>query len=501
MRTRWIAGGTLFAAYVLTARFGLGWFDAVSDVATTVWPPSGLAIAALVLFGPRLWPAIALAALAVNFDRLPPSLGAVVAAGNTLEAVACAALLRRFAVDPGLARVQDVVTFVPVAIASCAVAAVVGTAATVLARPDTDASLVFATWLIGDVLGALVVAPVVLTWRMLPKGGRIAEALALLVVLAFASSIVFLGVLPVPEAFHEIYVLFPLLIWAAMRFGPRGAATSTLLVSAFAIAGTASGQGPYARTTENESLLLVQAFMGVVAVTMLILAAAAEERRRAVDLREEFLAIASHELKTPITALKIRLQIARTATAEMVTRAAIDVAIAQVDRISRLVGHLLDLARIGRQLSLSLEPEPLDLGLLTGTIAERHREDLTRAGSALTLALADGVTGRWDALRLEQVLVNLLSNALRHAPGAPVAVSVSSEGGKARLVVRDAGPGIQPSDRERIFKRYERVSHDGSPGLGLGLHIAREIVVAHGGEIRVEDAPGGGAAFVVELPL
>jgi signal transduction histidine kinase len=218
--------------------------------------------------------------------------------------------------------------------------------------------------------------------------------------------------------------------------------------------------------------------------------------------RDEFLSIASHELRTPLTSLALQSDSLRAAARreqnEAIARKA-EVIRRNVDRLSRLVASLLDLSRIsaGR---LELDLETVDLAEVAREVVARFEEEAQRAGVALTLDAPRAVLGRWDRLRLDQVVTNLVSNALKYGGGQPVEVTARAEGPRAVLRVRDRGIGIAPADQPRIFERFERaVSERNYGGFGLGLWITRQIVGALGGEIRVESAPGDGATFTVEL--
>lgn len=228
----------------------------------------------------------------------------------------------------------------------------------------------------------------------------------------------------------------------------------------------------------------------------------------AVRARDEFLSIASHELKSPLTALSMQLDVlARPpkAKTEAVPQAILDkltFAKRQVDRLTRLLNELLDISRIhaGR---LSLDIEDVDLTALVREVVDRFADSAANVKSELVVSAQKPCMGRWDRLRIEQVVVNLISNALKFGGGKPIEVTVVGEdGGKlARLGVRDHGIGIAPEEVERIFSRFERaVPSRAYAGLGLGLYIVRQIVTAHGGTIRVESQPGQGATFIVELP-
>jgi PAS domain S-box-containing protein len=239
------------------------------------------------------------------------------------------------------------------------------------------------------------------------------------------------------------------------------------------------------------------------------------ERRRlydqaveAVGIRDEFLSIASHELRTPLASLSLSIDSlvrllrddgtsdpAVERTEKRLKRAA-----RQVERLTHLVGELLDVARINRG-RLDLHLEDLDLAALVRDVATRFGEDAERAGCAIVVEAPVPVMGRWDPMRLEQVVMNLLSNAMKFGAGKPIEVVVRDDGPTASLAVRDQGIGITPEFRERIFGRFERgVSGRHFGGLGLGLYIVDKIVTAHGGQIAVDSEPGAGARFTVTIP-
>jgi signal transduction histidine kinase len=229
------------------------------------------------------------------------------------------------------------------------------------------------------------------------------------------------------------------------------------------------------------------------------------ETQEAVKIRDDFLSIAGHELRTPLTALMLQVGSLRRAgergdgdlLAKLPER--IDKMAANGARLERLIDTLLDVSRITTQ-RLHLDFEPMDLEALAREIVDRFSEESERAGSpiALTAVPAPGI---WDRARLDQVMTNLLSNALKYGPGRPVEVEVQADAERAILTVRDHGIGIDPRNQKRIFGRFERaVSERHYGGFGLGLWIAREIVEAHGGEIMVTSTPGQGACFTVTLP-
>ncbi|WP_241758805.1 sensor histidine kinase [Pyxidicoccus parkwayensis] len=231
------------------------------------------------------------------------------------------------------------------------------------------------------------------------------------------------------------------------------------------------------------------------------------EARQAIRLREEFLSIASHELKTPISALQLQVQTLQAALTRSPSgipaprlQRSLDVVERQLKRQTQLVNELLDVSRISAgRLDLCLES--LDLGALVREVAERFEPELARTGTPLELVLAPGALGRWDRLRLDQVLTNLLSNAVKYGRSQPVHVELTTTDTCVRVAVRDEGIGIAAEHLSRLFHRFERaVSERNYGGFGLGLWIARQMVEAMGGSIAVSSNLGVGSTFTVELP-
>jgi PAS domain S-box-containing protein len=233
---------------------------------------------------------------------------------------------------------------------------------------------------------------------------------------------------------------------------------------------------------------------------------AEDQLREAVVLRDDFLSVASHELRTPLTALKLEvanlLRLARldagAERARLITK--VEKIDAQATRLRALIDDLLDVSRLAAG-QLDLEVAPVDLARLTCEVGARFTGEAARAGSTLTVDATEAAIGHWDRERLEQVVSNLISNAVKYGDGKPIEVTVRAEGGHARLTVRDHGLGIAPQDQERIFGRFERAASSGNyGGIGLGLWIVKQIVSVFGGGVNVESAPRAGSVFTVELP-
>jgi two-component system phosphate regulon sensor histidine kinase PhoR len=228
---------------------------------------------------------------------------------------------------------------------------------------------------------------------------------------------------------------------------------------------------------------------------------------RALDrAKDEFLSVAAHELRNPLTSLRGNLQLLQRrvqkdpARGDESTR--LDAIIAQSDRLAQLVGRLLDVSRaeLGR---LDLELGPADAAAVVRRVVDGARG--LSADHPVVAATPDRVPVVWDELRIEQVLANLVGNAVKHTPGGEIAIAlVEHPDGTIRIAVRDQGPGIPDSTKGRLFERYFRAGTEaadgGADGLGLGLYISRLIARAHGGDLTIADAPAGGALFTLVVP-
>jgi PAS domain S-box-containing protein len=222
--------------------------------------------------------------------------------------------------------------------------------------------------------------------------------------------------------------------------------------------------------------------------------------QEALRIREEFLSIAAHEIRGPITSIHLAVQTLRRDPTAARAGKLLD-AIEREDRqLIRLVDELLDVTRI-RSGRIHFDLERVDLAEVLRDVAARLAPDLTRSGCTLSISSPGELFGMWDRMRIDQVVTNLISNAIKFGQGKPIEVEAASDRGKVRLAVRDHGIGIDPRMQDRIFDPFARaVSARHYGGLGLGLYIVRTIVLGLGGSVRAEGAAGGGSVFTVELP-
>ena len=634
-RWAWLVG--VMAVYVLAGKVGL-LFASVHASATAVWPPTGIALAALLVLGIRMWPAVAGGAFLVNVTTagsIATSLG--IALGNTLEAVVGCWLVERFAHGrSAFERPRGIFAFAGAVVPGAAIAATVGVTGLVLGgfAPRADVPAIWITWALGDITGALIIAPLLILWtaghRSLALRRQPIEALTLVVSVMGIALIVFEGLAPAGWRHYPLaFLAIPPLLWAAVRFGRREAATTVVVLMAIAMNGTTRGYGPFALLPPTHSLLILQSFVATMALMTLVVSALVRsreresdllqaiidripvmitmheantrvlrlnreferltgwstaaardddlmarcypdpayraevreymdsmregwrdvamttrdgqiletswsnirlpddtrigigldvtERRRAEDEREraraqaeeasrikdEFFAMLGHELRNPLGAITTALHVIDTVEpGDQRSAQAREIVARQVRHLVRLVDDLLDVTRLATG-KITLGRHPVDLAALA------RRVVTTLAATTPTLRLqvqADG--SAWieaDETRLEQILANLLGNAVKFTPaGGRVTVAVETRDHEATLRVEDTGAGIPADLLPRIFDLFVQ-GHTGlhrpAPGLGIGLTLVKRLVDLHEGRIEVEsEGPGRGSTFAVRFP-
>lgn len=225
------------------------------------------------------------------------------------------------------------------------------------------------------------------------------------------------------------------------------------------------------------------------------------EAQQAVRARDNFIQMASHELKTPITSIGLQLQLLLYQAQDEKVIKLLNRSNEQIFRLNHLVDELLNVSRISAG-KLQIELLPMDLSKLILKVVGQFHLEIERAGSSITVSAEQPVVGIWDELKIEQVIVNLLTNAIKYGKSAPIEIKSHQDGEMAVLSVKDHGIGIKSENIGRIFRKFERASDAGNyPGLGLGLYISKAIVEAHGGLIEVLSEEGKGSTFTVKLPL
>lgn len=653
---RLLAGAVLILLYFLTGKLGLR-LATINPSATAVWAPAGISLAYCLLYGRSIWPAVFIGAFLVNVTSagsVATSLG--IASGNTLEAVAGAYLVQRFA--NGLAafeRTADAFRFlITAAIFSTMLSPTIGLASLCIGAYArwSEYPQIWLTWWLGDAAGDLIVAPLVIMWTLMPRVSwsrkQWTEMVLLLGAVALVAVTMFDGWpgLRLPSYPVE-FLSLAVMLWAAFRFGSREAATVLFLILLGAIVGTANGVGPYSASNQNDALLMLQTFAGLMSMMIIAVATEVAQRRRldeqhariaaivessndavvglspdgkiiswnpsaakifgfaaaeatgqpitlivpearleeerqilkrvargelvstfetarrrkdgtlvevsitvspvrandgriigaskisrditeqnrlrrereellraertaraaaetAGRAKDEFLAMLGHELRNPLHATALSLEVLKRAkTVEEGARAR-EIITRQTEHLSRMVDDLLDVARVttGR---IVLLHEPIDLAVTVSECIDAACETGQLAKHRLETELASAwVMG--DANRLSQVVTNLITNATRYTPsGGRIRVTVSAKGAQALVQIEDDGLGIAPEILPRIFNLFERgnIGTDRFPsGLGIGLTLVKRLIELHDGKVEVlSEGPGRGSTFLVKLPL
>jgi signal transduction histidine kinase/ActR/RegA family two-component response regulator len=514
----------------------------VSRQVSVVWPASGLALAMLVLYGRQMWPAIAAGSLLVNMlSGAPATVSLGIAAGNTLEAVAGATLLSTLGFSPSLRRVRDVAAlFLLAATSTPIISATVGVLSLCLsgAEPWGRFNTLWSLWWTGDAIGDLIVAPFVCVWVAQARRGwqlhRLGETTVLGVGLLALSLMVFVE--PGTGAPYPVhYLIFPAVIWSALRLGQHATATLVLGAAAVTTVATLGGRGPFVDEPINTSLLDVELFMAVVSVTGLFLGAATAERNRAERQRsedyaqlrqsqerlaaaaqqlaeadrrkDEFLAVLGHELRNPLAPLQnsVELLAHRAADAKAVAQARV-IMERQLRHLVRLVDDLLDVSRI-RSGKIVMAKKRMELSVAIESAVEISRPGIDARRHKLVLSLPqEPIFVDADATRLPQLLANLLNNAAKYTEeGGEIHISASRTDTHAVIVVKDTGIGMTPAELSVVFELFAqagRADHAVQGGLGVGLSLAKSLAGLHGGSLEAKsDGPGRGSEFTLRLPI
>lgn len=516
----------LAATYVVAAQVGL-LFAPVAGFASLVWAPSGIALAALLLHGLRLAPGIALGAMIANAlagASIPTAF--VIGLGNAAGALAGAAALRRLRFDVELHDTRSALRLVGTSVATAMIPATVGASVLVLSGTGDRAwADIWLAWWIGDAIGNLLIAPLVLVWATrrahhVAASRRLEFVVALAVCAAASVAIFVLQILGAGRP--AAYLMSPPLIWAAVRFGPRGAVTAVSVSAVIAIYGTVSQRGPFVREDLETSLLMLQVFVGVTLATFLVLGAAIAERRRAElsleraraqaeeanRAKAEFLAVMSHELRTPLNAISgfVDLMLMGAQGPLSATQRS------SVERIQRNQYHLLALINdLLAFTKLEAGKVRLEIAPIRVSDAMDHAEhliqpELRRKQLAFTRHLGDeSLTVLADCDKLAQVLLNLLSNAAKYTDtGGTVTMGVEPNGERARIWVADTGIGIPADQLDKVFHPFFQVDRGRTRrygGVGLGLTIARDLARAMGGDVAIDSRAGEGTTVSLYLPM
>ena len=487
---------------------------------SAAWAPAGVSLWAFFRYGPRIAPFL----LAGSF-LVAVSTGASV--GSTVGVACCsvlacllgAQLLRRVGFRRELDRSRDVLWLAGASVVTAAIASATGLPLLVVLGTVAASELPRLSWVwfIGDLMGLVVAAPALFTIgpaiRRRDFAGRWPELLAMVGALLALSLVVFLGSnpwLPEQALYSRAFLLLPLAVWAAIRFGPAGAAGMSLALSALAVAATASGRGPFVDQILVEGVIVLQLFLAVVIGTALVLAASTAERQaaeRQLVLVERLAAVGSlaagvaHEINNPLAFVITNLELLERELVRADQRlvALIRDARFGAERVRLIVQDLKVLSRDN-----AAQREPVSLDRVVESALRIAGRDLGQR-ARLILELGDPPPVLGNQARLGQLVLNLLLNAAQAFPPdfrgeARIRVRTGvAPDGRVLLEVRDNGCGIAPEHLQKIFVPFFTTKPAGE-GTGLGLSICQGIATAHGGEITVESRQGAGSSFRVLLP-
>jgi signal transduction histidine kinase len=521
--------GILAVIYFAVGKFGL-MLASLHASASPVWPSAGIALAATLLFGYRVWPAIFIGAFLVNVTTAGNvATSFAIAIGNTLEALAGAWLVNQLAGGKEFCdRPQGVFKFALAAGISTIISPAFGVTSLALAgfANWTNYGAIWLTWWLGDATGDLVFTPLVLLWTGASKRRwnkkEAAEVGTLLLLLVLLSSIVFGGWLEISSRNYPIaFICGPVVIWMAFRFTQRETATGIFILSAIAVWGTLRGFGPFVGETENQSLLALQSWIAVLAITAMALSAGMAERRRiekelqqqksvvetANRTKDHFMAMLSHELRTPLTPVISALESLETEPTQTEdTRSALTMIRRNIELETQLIDDLLDFTRIARD-KMQLRFVPVDAHLAISNVVEICRAEAESKKLDVHLNLqANAHHVAADAAKFQQIVWNLLKNAVKFTPdGGEIAISSSNPSPDVlTITMRDTGIGMEPEVMQRIFDPFEQGNRSFERrfgGLGLGLAISKSLAQAHSGTLTAQS--GGcdrGSTFIFSMP-
>lgn len=512
------------AAYDGAAHTGFAFAFAIKQV-SAVWPASGVALAALILGGQRLWPGVLLGAFIANVTSAEPAgTAAVIAVGSTAEAVVGAWLIRRIhGFRPALERARDVLAVVCLAaFASTIIGATVGVAALWSAGlvSSDDATAVWRVWWRGEAGGALIVAPALLVFGALIRdGGRAAWSVIVQSAVAAAVLAIF-GLVVFRSGEPIVFVLFPVVFAIALLWRQPGTTLSTLALASVAVWETGHGIGQFAVEADPDTALMqAQTFVGVLSAVSLLLTAfrtereraeAAEKEQRALnrdlaaasEAKSRFLANVSHELRTPIHVIggfAATLLSERAGPLTPAQRDQLQAIQRSGDHLNSLITELIELARheAGKA---PLQITPVKCSEVMRDVANEMCQMASDKGLRLDLDATVPAVVHTDRKALRQILINLTGNAIKFTDVGQIRLGVAEGSDESVLLtVTDTGPGIAETERDRLFEAFEQGGRS-AEGLGLGLYISRSLADRLGAQISLRSVPGWGSEFTLELP-
>ena len=532
------AGGlvAIGVIYFALAKGGLA-LASIHPSATPIWPPTGVALAAVLLWGYRTWPAIFTAAVIANATTAGSVATAIaIATGNSLEAVVGAYLINRwssgcntFSTPNSVAKFALIYFVIATPISASIGLTSLATAGYI---ERTNFANAWVTWWLGDVTGALVIAPVIVLWASSHYHAfNRNESLETVGVLATAAAVGLIAFSPLIEQTPSrdplgFLAILPML-WAALRRGPRDTATVALVIAGITIWGTLTGGGPFTTADLNVSFLLVLMFLISITVPSLLLSADVDVRKKAeenlrhaqIDLerkvaertqelelanaaKSRFLAMASHDLRQPLHALGLFVAQLRTPLKSGERTKTIERVDATRKEMDEMFNSLLDISRLDAGI-LTPKITEFPIARLLQKIETRFDQATREKGLRLRVRRSDAWV-RSDAMLLERILLNLVSNAVRYTLRGGIIVGCRRRGEMLRLEVWDSGPGIPEDQKQNIFGEFFQLpapERNRYGGLGLGLAIVDGLRLLLNHQIDLASTVGRGSRFAILVPM
>jgi len=498
----------------------------INSSASPVWPATGFAVAVLLLRGYRVWPAIFVGAFLGNVSHAGSIYtSAAIAVGNSLEGVVSAVLINRwsggvrtFTTPAGIAK------FALISVAATSISPAIGVSSLSLSGYAEWAGFgpIFTTWWLGDLAGALVVAPVLVLWAdNPPTGAHAGETIAIFIVAAGIGLIAFSPVIEqtVNRTSLAFLAVVPL-VWTALRRDPRDTATAALILAGFAVWGTSVGGGPFSSAGFNESFVQLVMFIVTAAVPSLMLSTMAAELRashatleRKVEERTQqlklanlaksrLIAAASHDLRQPLHAFLLYNRMLQGLTTDSRVATAIAGQENAIKAMSELTDSLLDINRLEAGAT-----KPQITGVDLDELFEEFRVEFAEIAAAKALhfeIFGTNEIARTDPKLLGQVIRNLLSNAFKFTREGSVRMQCIRDADQLRIDVTDTGQGIASQDMPHIFEEFYQAGwmpNTARVGHGLGLSIVHRVVQLLGHQIKVSSTVGEGSNFSIVLPV
>lgn len=538
----------LTAVYFLSGQ--VGWFfpDAFYTI-TPLWLPGGVGLVTIYFFGYRYFPVVFVGLYLLNLSMggLGNGFALITASGSTLATLTAAIILKNRDFSPRLNRVRDLFPLIFSILILSSLSSLSGALAVFNLTGSDELFFfkIFSTWWVGETIGTLIIASLGFVWRYNPEFSlqRRLEMASLIVGVVGLSILSFGGYSDSTDwvdKFQVSFIIFPSLVWAALRFGPHGTTLATLIVAVVALIGTVQGYGLFMDESGTDGLFLLQSYLAVIALTGLVLSCASVEQseneaalreandqleasvqsfsqtardaRKANQKKSEFLALMSHELRNPLNGVVGFTSLLMNTDLNRAQKDHISMIKSSGETLLGMIDEILDFNRMDFS-KPELDESPFSLRQMVTEVADVYRIHSDRKGVSLSVDYDDRIGEFFvgDHQRMRQVLSNLVGNAVKFTPKGTVSLKVSAvknpqdpDKNWVQIDVKDTGIGIEKEEADRLFAPFTQANQaigGRFGGTGLGLVISKNLTDLLGGSITLESEPEKGSTFRFSLPL